>query len=94
VTFEEGQFEDLRHFELTRRVFGPEGVYEYRKERTFVSNAERESVFAELLEGFRADALPYLKRPDFPSRFSRSRYQEIVRNPWKYPVHASDGEGR
>ncbi|MGV8081645.1 MAG: hypothetical protein AB2L22_16485 [Syntrophales bacterium] len=92
VTFHESHFDDPGHYDITRRVFGPEGVYEYRKERTFVSNAGREAVFAELLGGFRTDALPYLERPDFPRRFSLNRYREILQNPWKYPVRMPDGD--
>lgn|GEM_PF-188203 len=92
VRFEESHFDDPGHCDLTRRVFGPEGVYEYRKERTFVNNADREAVFAELLSGFRADALPYLERADFPRRFSLNRYREICQNPWKYPVRLPDGD--
>jgi hypothetical protein len=91
IPFEPCHFDDPGHCDLTCRVFGREGVYEYRKERTFVNNAEREAVFAELLEGFRAGALPYLERPDFPRRFSRSRYREILQNPWKYPVNLPGG---
>ncbi len=91
VPFQEAHFADPGHYELTRRVFGPEGVYEYRKERTFVNNAEREAVFADLLGGFRTDALPYLERADFPRRYSLNRYREILQNPWKYPVSLPDG---
>ncbi|PKN33488.1 MAG: hypothetical protein CVU61_13105 [Deltaproteobacteria bacterium HGW-Deltaproteobacteria-19] len=92
VPFEKSHFDDPGHFDLTRRVFGPEGIYEYRKERTFVNNADRETVFAELLNGFRADALPYFERADFPRRFSLNRHREILQNPWKYPVRLPDGD--
>jgi hypothetical protein len=92
VPFEEAHFDDPGHCDLTRRVFGREGVYEYRKERTFVNNTEVEAVFADLLAGFRADALPYLERADFPRRFSLNRHREILRNPWKYPVRPPDGD--
>jgi hypothetical protein len=69
VRFEESHFDEPGHCDLTRRVFGPEGVYEYRKERTFVNNADREAVFAELLSGFRAMPSRTSSGPTFPGGF-------------------------
>jgi hypothetical protein len=84
VPFASAHFDAEDHYLKTRRVFGPEGTYEYRKERTFVNNADTDRVFAELLGDFKRDALPYLVREDFPRRFSRSKYREIVNNWYQY----------
>ncbi len=84
LAFAADHFEDEAHYLQTRRVFGPGDAYEYRKERTFVNNAEKDLVFAELLDDFKRDALPYLAKPDFPRRFSQSKYREILRNPHQY----------
>jgi len=77
-------FLEADHFKLTTSVFGQEMLYEYRKERTFVKNRDVESVFQELLDTFKADALPYLSRATFPEQFSRSKHREIISNPYRY----------
>jgi len=84
VVFEISHFEEEDHYLKTRRVFGPAGSYEYRKERTFVHIDEKEAVFRELLDAFKRDALPYLAKDNFPQRFSRSKYRDIVQNGYKY----------
>jgi hypothetical protein len=84
VSFENSHFEEEDHYLKTRRVFGTAGTYEYRKERTFVHLDAKEEVFRELLDTFKRDALPYLAQDNFPQRFSRSKYREIVQNWYKY----------
>jgi hypothetical protein len=84
VSFARSHFEEEDHYLKTRRVFGPAGSYEYRKERTFVHNAETETVFRNLLDDFKRDALPYLSQDNFPQHYSRSKYRDIVQNPYKY----------
>ncbi|MDQ1277801.1 MAG: hypothetical protein QG555_843 [Thermodesulfobacteriota bacterium] len=84
VSFASSHFEEEDHYLKTRRVFGPAGSYEYRKERTFVHNAETETVFRNLLNDFKRDALPYLAQDNFPRHYSRSKYRDIVQNPYKY----------
>jgi len=77
-------FLEADHYKLTTAVFGQEMLYEYRKERTFVKNDGTESVFRELMETFKTDALPYLSRDAFPEQFARSKYREIISNPYRY----------
>lgn len=84
VTFESCHFDEEDHYLKTRRVFGPAGSYEYRKERTFVHIDEKETVFRDLLDAFKRDALPYLAQDNFPQRFSRSKYRDIIQNIYKY----------
>ena len=84
VAFEISHFEEEDHYLKTRRVFGPVGNYEYRKERTFVHNAEAETVLRNLLNDFKRDALPYLAKDEFPRKFSQSKYREILQNWYKY----------
>ncbi|OPY06514.1 MAG: hypothetical protein A4E67_01432 [Syntrophaceae bacterium PtaB.Bin038] len=78
-------FEEAADCERTKRVFGPEIVFEYRNERTFVPAGEREALFGEFLAGFRKDVLPYLSKGHFPRRFILSKHREIVKEPWRYP---------
>ena len=84
VTFQSSHFEQEDHYLKTRRVFGPVGNYEYRKERTFVHNSETETVFRNLLDDFKKDALPYLAKDEFPWKFSQSKYRAILQNWYKY----------
>lgn len=77
-------FLEADHYKLTTAVFGQEMLYEYRKERTFVKTWEVESVFRELLDTFKSDALPYLSRNTFPAQFARSKHREIISNPYRY----------
>lgn len=78
-------FEEAADCEKTKRVFGPELVFEYRNERTFVAAGEREALFEEFLAGFKKDVLPYLSKEQFPARYVLSKHREIVKDPWKYP---------
>ena len=78
-------FEDPAACRKTARVFGSPLVYEYRNERSFVAAGERESLFDEFLASFKKDVLPYVSKEHFPKRFVLSKYQEMIKDPWKYP---------
>jgi hypothetical protein len=79
-------FDSSEDYELIKKVFGPEITFMYRKERTFVKNSERESVFWELLDDFKRDSLPYLGRPNFAARFVLSKLADIKKRPHKYRI--------
>jgi len=85
VDLEEEYFEDPAACRKTARVFGSPLVYEYRNERTFMSVGEREALFNEFLANFKKDVLPYVSKEQFPKRFVLSKYQEMIKDPWKYP---------
>ena len=80
----EEYFEDPADCRKTAKVFGSPIVYEYRNERTFVHAGEREALFNEFLANFKKDVLPYVSKEHFPRRFVLSKYQEIVKDPWKH----------
>ncbi len=65
---------------------GPEVRYEYRLERTFVARNAADAVFAELLNAFKKDALPYLSKQDFAQRLVRARSREIAAQPNRRPA--------
>jgi len=71
-------------YELTRRIFGPEVVFEYRKDKNFVPAASRRAAFEGLLRDFKAAALEYISRPRFPAGFVLSKYTDIQKNPYRY----------
>jgi hypothetical protein len=87
VALKEDYFEDPAACRKTARVFGSPLVYEYRNERTFMSVGEREALFNEFLANFKKDVLPYVSKEQFPKRFVLSKYQEMIKDPWKYPDH-------
>ena len=71
-------------YETTCKHFGESILFEYRNSRTFVLKSDRETVFRQLMDTFRQNVLPYLDTADFPRRFVLSKYQDILRNPFKY----------
>jgi hypothetical protein len=85
IKLSESFFTNREQFELTRSIFGDAVFFEYRKERTFVNNADTQTVFHEFLETFKKDSLPYLSHTDFARRFCLSKYSDIVKHPYKYP---------
>jgi hypothetical protein len=72
------------HFEIVREIMGPEIFYEYKKQRPFVNNKEKDAVFRELVDTFKQDSLPYLARQKFPHNFALSKYWDIEKNRYKY----------
>lgn len=85
VDLNQEYFEDPAAWRKTARVFGSPLVYEYRNERTFVAAGEREALFNEFLASYKKDVLPYVSKEHFPKRFVLSKYQEMIKDPWKYP---------
>jgi hypothetical protein len=83
-------FIKAEHFELVRNIFGPDIFFEYTKERSFVNNSEKDTVFQELLNSFKKDSFPYLSRTTFPRDFALSKYWDIEKNRFKY--HSYFGE--
>jgi hypothetical protein len=84
VEVKEEYFDRREHYEMTRKMFGPEILFEYMNKRSFVPVQNQEKVFREFEDHFKKDSLPYISRPHFPSRFVRSKYHDIRKNPWKY----------
>lgn len=84
VALKPSYFMKHEHFELVKRIFGHEILFEHSKERTFVNNKEKEAVFQELLSTFKRDLLPYLSKTVFPGNFALSKYWDIEKNRYKY----------
>jgi hypothetical protein len=85
VDLKQEYFEDAAACRKTAEIFGSPLVYEYRNERTFVPAGEREALFNEFLANFKKDILPYVSKAHFPKRFVLSKYNEMIKDPWKYP---------
>jgi hypothetical protein len=61
-----------------RDALGPRVVFLSRRERVFVPDDEKDDILTLLREEFCANAVPYLSRPAFPSRFIIKQYQEVL----------------
>lgn len=84
VEVKTGFFDNDDDCELVKQAFGSQVSFIVKKERTFVKTENRESVFAELLNDFKEDSLPYLERPDFPARFVLAKLADIRKRPHRY----------
>jgi len=84
VVLQPSYFAKAEQYEKVKAILGTEIVFEYKKERTFVRNKERNAVFQELLDNFKENSLPYLGRPIFPRSFALSKYWDIEKNSYKY----------
>jgi len=85
IKLDESFFTNHEQFELTRNIFSDAVFFEYRMEKTFVNNADKQAVFNKFIETFKKDSLPYLSHADFARRFCLSKYSDIVKHPYKYP---------
>jgi len=81
-------FENPEQYEMTRKAFGSDALFEYRKERSFVPLEMKQAAFDELLSEFMRNSLEYLSKPNFPSRFILSKYRELQ----NIPTHFSGTE--
>ncbi|MBN1381237.1 MAG: hypothetical protein JXA41_06155 [Deltaproteobacteria bacterium] len=84
IKMDKAFFSSDDQYELTRRIFGDILYYEYKMERTFVDNTDRQTIFNEFMDTFKKDSLPYLSHKDFARRFCLSKYSDIVKHPYKY----------
>jgi hypothetical protein len=72
------------HHKLVRKIIGLEVFFEYKKERTFVRDGDKNVVFQELLDHFKKNSLPYLSRPSFPASFALPKHRDIEKKSYKY----------
>jgi hypothetical protein len=72
-------------FEDIKAAVGEKVVYRYTKQRNFVAQKEKGSVFKELKTHFLSLSLPYLASPEFPRKLILSQYFEAIgkRRGWK-----------
>jgi hypothetical protein len=78
------------HYELVRKIMGPEVLFEYKKERPFVRDRDKNVVFQELLDHFKKSSLPYLSRLSFPASFALFKHRDIEKNSYKYNSFLGD----
>jgi hypothetical protein len=91
VEFKASYFSKREDCNKLVKTIGPEDLYEYRKVKSYVKSAEKDTVFLEMLTAFKKDVLPYLSRDEFPRRFARSKFRDIEQNGYKYATHDEEG---
>ena len=84
VELQQSYFAKPDHYELVRKTMGPEIFFEYKKERSFVNDKEKDVVFRELLDNFKKTCLPYLSKSSFPASLALLKYRDIEKNSYKY----------
>ena len=64
--------------ELIRTEVGEHLCFQLKEEKNFVVEGEVDSVREEFKRVFLRNSLPYLSRPDFPSRFLSRKIREVA----------------
>ncbi len=59
-----------------KQALGDTVEYENKKQRNFIDEKEKPTVFTDLLDTFIKYSVPYLSHPDFPKRFIIKKYHE------------------
>lgn len=59
-----------------KQALGDTVEYETNKQRNFIDDKEKQTVFNELLDTFVKYSVPYLSHPNFPKRFIIKKYHE------------------
>jgi hypothetical protein len=90
VELQPSYFTKPDHYELVRKIMGPEIFFEQKRERAFVRDKEKDVVFQELLDNFKKNSLPYLSKSSFPHSFALSKYWDIEKNSYKYSSFLGD----
>lgn len=73
--FTDKELEKVPMDAITAKV-GPSVAYEYREERNFIMDVDRESCFQELYDGFFKIQVPYLSKAVFPGKLVLKRFME------------------
>jgi hypothetical protein len=60
-------------------VIGEKALFEQKRERFFIDESEKESVFKEMVDIFLNHTLRYLSREAFPKQYVLKKYREKVK---------------
>jgi hypothetical protein len=61
-----------------RQALGKQISFEQKRERFFIDERQKTSVFNQILESFRSSTRDYLAHPLFPSRFIRQSFRKYL----------------
>ena len=63
-------------FEDIKRTLGDRVIYEYRLERNFIMDHEKEDILDSLVDNFMANTGKYVANPKFPARLVLKEYKD------------------
>jgi len=63
-------------WDAIKTALGPMIVFEQKRERNFIDDEEKNTVFQSLQDNFKTTQMPYLNHPEFAKRFILRRYKE------------------
>ena len=66
-------------FQDVLATLGDKVVYEYRMERNFIMNKEKQMVFEHLVRTFLANLGQYIAKPEFPGKFVLKKYKDRIK---------------
>lgn len=66
-------------FQDVLATLGDKVVYEYRMERNFIMNKDKEMVFEHLVKTFLANLGQYVAKPEFPGKFVLKKYKDRIK---------------
>jgi hypothetical protein len=75
-------------------VLGDSVVFEQKRERIFVDNAEKETMFKELCDMFLNSQLNYLSKDIFPKQYILKTYKEVVKKKSLLNLSRDEGQKR
>lgn len=61
--------------EITK-LLGNEVLFEQKRERFFIDESKKESVFTEICDHFLKSTINYLSHPDFPGKYVKIKFRE------------------
>lgn len=63
-------------FQDILKVLGDKVIYEYKIERNFIMNSEKDEVFEKLVKTFLDNLGQYIAKPNFPGKFILKEYKD------------------
>jgi hypothetical protein len=66
------------------KALGDEVVFEQKRERNFIDDAEKDALFQSLFDLFQESTRKYVAHPDFPRKLVAKEYRTFLAKPQRY----------
>jgi len=76
--FSDDSLSDLKFQDILAKL-GDKAIYEYKIERNFIMDKEKDSVFEALVKTFLDNLGQYVAKPKFPGKFILKKYKDIIK---------------
>ncbi len=67
------------NFQDILRVMGDKTAYEYKMERNFILNRDKDAVFTHMVETYLKSSRQYVAKPGFPGKFVLKEYKNRIK---------------